>query len=230
MDSKLVFPLGLKLSSVSAREQRSLLKVEASFPGLLFFRTMGKDAVLSDGSADNDKVEADEFGIVIEEEQPLSKHFWEDTVWTVRLGVPLIVGNGSKMIQQMLISIMLGNKSTNLLAALTVSGIWTGWADAMVAAGAAQIGTLCSMAYGAGNFFLVGTWLQIGLLWLTVLYPPLALFRFVTGPVLEFFGVPVVVARLAGSFTAWSAPTAICELYYMAIHMYFVCLGVVTPD
>merc|ERR1719497_100350 len=97
---------------------------------------------------------------------------------------------------QMAISVIMGRRDTNLLAAVTVSGIWTGWIDSMIAAGTGQIGTLCSMAYGAGNFLLVGTWLQIGLMWLTLLYPPLALFRFFTGEMLLLGGVPKEVANL----------------------------------
>lgn len=191
---------------------------------------MGKDGLLdSDGPSDYDQ-SLDDYGVKVEEEAPFLSYFMSDTLWTVKIGVPLVIGGASKMTQQMLISILLGRKSTDLLAAVTVSGIWTGWCDAMVCAGAGQIGTLCSMAFGSGNFFLVGTWLQIGLLWLTVLYPPLAIFRFVTGPMLEMGGVPPRVAELSGIFTAWSAPTVICELYYMAVHTYFVCLGVVTPD
>merc|ERR1719277_22832 len=98
--------------------------------------------------ADEAEPVADEYGVKIEKEQPFMSYVVEDTKWVVMIGVPMIIGGSSKMLTQMAISVIMGRRDTNLLAAVTVSGIWTGWIDSMIAAGAGQIGTLCSMAYG----------------------------------------------------------------------------------
>lgn len=170
--------------------------------------------------------------IEIEKEKfrPLHEHFWSDCGSVFKLAVPLMIAGSSHMLQETIISVLIGRRNTVLLAAVSVSGIWTGWTDAMVTSGAGQIGALCGMAFGAGNFHLVGIWLQMGLLFVTVMYPPLAMFRFFTGPVLEYFGVPAAVAVPAGIFTVWSGAALIFEMYYSVVWAYYVSQGIVKPD
>lgn len=189
---------------------------------------MGEDEHCAEdvqASKDVDKLPLKDVG-----DRPLMEYFWEDTKATASIGIPLCIGGASKMLQVMITSVMLGRKDTILQAAITVSGMWTCWADTLVTAGDGQIGTLCSHAFGAGNFHLVGTWLQLGLLWLTVLYPPFALLRIGTGPMLECFGVDASLAEPAGIFAVWSAPGVIFELWYMAVHIYCVSQGIMKPD
>lgn len=155
--------------------------------------------------------------------------------WTVvrdtfKLGVPIIVGAASKMLQVFIISVMLGRKNTTLLAAVSVSAIWTSWVDEMLRAGHGQVAALCGQAYGAGKFELVGVWLQIGLAFTTMLFPPLAMLRFFTADILSFLGVPAEVAENAGIFTVWSAAALIFELWYSVINKYYYAQSIVLPD
>merc|ERR1719330_264592 len=169
-------------------------------------------------------------GIQLEKERYFSEYFWADLYTTVNLGLPLLLGGASRNVQQIVVSTLLGRKSTVLLAGMQVADVWTAWVDQMVASGTGQIGTLCSMAWGAKNYLLVGTWLQIGIVFVTVLYPPFALFRLLTGPVLKALGVPALVADTAGTYAMWSAPTMLLMLYYLALHNYYSSMRIVKPD
>lgn len=134
------------------------------------------------------------------------------------------------MVQQFIISVLLGRKSTILLASVSTAGIWTEWVDDMIRAMSGQCGVLCGQAYGAGNFKLVGTWLQICLVLMTCIYPPLACLRLFTGEILDFLGVPAVIAENAGIYARWNSLAMIFELWYFALWGYYTCQGIVAPD
>lgn len=160
----------------------------------------------------------------------MAKNFWPDASRAATLGVPIVIGGSCKMMQQFIISILLGRKSTVLLASVSTAGIWTEWVDDMIRAMAGQCGVLCGQSFGAGNFMLVGTYLQICLVCMTCIYPPLATLRLLTGEILLFLGVPAVVAEPAGVFARWSALAMIFELWYFALWGYYTCQGIVAPD
>lgn len=149
---------------------------------------------------------------------------------TLSLGLPIVVGAACKMLQVAIVSIMLGRKDTVLLAGISVSVIWTSWVDEMLKSGHGQVAALCGQAYGAGNFPLVGIWLQIGLVYTTICFPPLAMLRLFTCYILRSLGVASSMAEPAGIFTVWSAQALIFELWYSLINKYYYSMGIVGPD
>jgi len=176
-------------------------------------------------TSSNDESEVDEKSFV-----GIPGICWNVVRDTFKLGVPIIIGAASKMLQVFIISVMLGRRDTTLLAAVSVSAIWTSWVDEMLRAGHGQVAALCGQAYGAGKYEEVGIWLQIGLAFTTILFPPLAMLRFFTYDILAFLGVPEAVAQPAGIFTVWSAGALIFELWYSVINKYYYAQSIVLPD
>lgn len=156
--------------------------------------------------------------------------FVQEARGTAGLALPLCISGTCKMAQALVLSVMLGRKHTMLLAAVSVSTIWTSWSDALLMGGHVAMGALCGQAYGAGNFALVGTWLQIALVNITILFPPLILMRFYTGEILLWLGVDHQVSILAGLFTAWSSLAFIFELWYGPVRHYFAAQSIILPD
>lgn len=191
-----------------------------------------KGSFLSQSNASLDRIlddiqkeESDE-----KDEWNFAKDFWPDVSLTASLGIPIVIGGSCKMVQQFIISVLLGRKSTVLLASVSTAGIWTEWVDDMIRAMSGQCGVLCGQAYGAGNFALVGIWLQICLVLMTVIYPPLACLRLFTGEILDFMGVPAIIAENAGIYARWNSLAMIFELWYFALWGYYTCQGIVAPD
>lgn len=87
----------------------------------------------------------------------------------------------------------------------------------------------CSQAYGAGNFPLVGTWLQIYLVFVTLVGTPFMLLRFLTTPILVSFGLPHDVAEMAGIYTIWSQAGFLFDIWYASIKEYYAAQQVTIP-
>jgi len=153
-----------------------------------------------------------------------------DLVGAVQMGVPIMIGTSAKNAQLIAISIILGRKSTILLAAVSTSTIWSNCVDDVIRAGGGQLGVLCGHSFGAGNFKLVGIWLQMGLFFVTVLSLPLSLWKVMTGDVLAALGVPDVVAGPAGTYAMLSAPALLFEVWDTTIWSYYSAQRIVAPD
>lgn len=151
------------------------------------------------------------------------------------LSVPLICSAAAKLTQQGVVSVMLGREghgreATVLLAGVSASAIWTAWTDGMLMAGNSQLAALCSQAMGARSYPLAGTWLQIALVNMTMLFLPLVCLRLCTKSVLVWLNVPEDVAAVAGSFTVLSGLPVIFELWYGPVRVYYAAQKIVVPD
>ncbi|CAJ1454987.1 unnamed protein product [Effrenium voratum] len=87
----------------------------------------------------------------------------------------------------------------------------------------------CSQAYGAGNYALVGTWLQIYLVFVTVAGTPFMLLRFLTTPILEAFHLHHDVAVAAGIYTIWSQVGFLFDVWYYSIKEYYAAQQITVP-
>merc|ERR1740121_115154 len=90
------------------------------------------------------------------DDDPDDKWTWsedapKDAIGAFLFGITMFIGASGKIIQQMLISALLGRRDTVLLAAVSTAGIWTGWTDEVVKQTMGQISVLCAQATGAGN-------------------------------------------------------------------------------
>jgi len=153
----------------------------------------------------------------------------------LNLSVPLVFSAAAKLSQQSVLSIMLGREgpgrdATVLLAGVSASAIWTAWTDGMLMSGNSQLAALCSHALGARNYPLAGTWLQIALVSMTLLFVPLVSLRLCTESVLLWLDVPKEVASTAGTFTLLSGLPVIFELWYGPVRVYYAAQRIVVPD
>eukprot|EP00438_Fugacium_kawagutii_P018127 Skav231590 [mRNA] locus=scaffold232:130648:138570:+ [translate_table: standard] len=124
-------------------------------------------------------------------------------------------------------SVLLGRLGTVPLAAVSVSGIWTSITDVLFFSGRPGAGT--AGAYGAGQYALVGTWLQIYLVFVTLAGTPFMLLRFFTTPILEAVRLRHDVAVTAGVYTVWSQAGFLFDVWYASVKEYYAAQQVTVP-
>eukprot|EP00435_Cladocopium_sp_Y103_P025355 s321_g6.t1 len=129
-----------------------------------------------------------------------------------KLGVPLALSSASGNLNMLVSSVLLGRLDTIALAAVI-----------------GQLSMFCSQAYGAGNYALVGTWLQIYLVFVTVAGTPFMLLRFLTTPILESFHLHHDVAVTAGVYTIWSQAGFLFDVWYNSIKEYYAAQQITMP-
>ncbi|ETV86005.1 hypothetical protein H257_02503 [Aphanomyces astaci] len=124
----------------------------------------------------------------------------------------------------------LGQLGTRELAASALAQSVIGALRIVTWASSTSLSTLCGQAYGARNFELVGTWLQMGLVVLSVASIPLVAAHFYAYLVLQYV-VPddpelLALAQTFANYTALSVwPNAI----YVALRSYLRSQQVVAP-
>lgn len=123
----------------------------------------------------------------------------------------------------------LGHLGTTELAAASLSSVWTTVPLMLVWGACGALTTLCGQAWGAKNGELMGVWLQMGLVMVTICTLPLfvcfwnveyVLVLSTTDP--EIIRLGVRFARVM-SFASWPA------LVYVCLRLYFQSMSVMTP-
>jgi len=160
----------------------------------------------------------------------VSEDLLPDVIEAIKLGIPIMISQSARLVQNVILSVLLGRRDTVLLAAISTSNIWTEIVDEAARGGSSQIGVLCAQAMGSGKHGLVGIWLQMGILMVSVLYPIFALAKAATGPLLSYMGVPDILSVPAGEYALWVAPAIIFELLYGVLATWYYSQGVVAPD
>jgi len=177
-----------------------------------------------------DKVKAADVDQSNDDEVAFSDIFWEEACRQLKIGIPMTLSGICKNLQAMSSAVILGRKDVMLLASISLQGAALIFLDAMVMGGSLQIEALCAMAMGAGNFHLVGIYLQMGIVFCTVLFVPFGLLRVFTGSALQFLGVHQELASKAGLLSLLLAPSLITEMWYMLLRVYYAAQGIVTGD
>eukprot|EP01043_Picozoa_sp_COSAG02_P003761 COSAG02_NODE_94_length_37427_cov_79.161728_16_plen_203_part_00 len=108
-------------------------------------------------------------------------------------------------------SMLVGHLSPLFLGAATMGMMFvnvTGFS--LCFGGMSSMDTLCSQAYGAENFYLVGTWAQRGALMLTFIMCPviISLWIWASAPVFKLMGLDEMTAELAGDY---------CQIYTLGL-------------
>lgn len=147
-----------------------------------------------------------------------------------KIGLPLGFSSCARILQLLSINVVLGRSDTIVLAAVAASSIWTQITDNMVITAIGQISTLCGQAFGAGNKKLVGTWLQIALLGVTIAGIPAVALRWLTTPVLKLLSISPQIAELAGKFAVWGQATFFLNAWYYTVQRFYLAQQIVIPD
>lgn len=123
----------------------------------------------------------------------------------------------------------LGHYRTEALSAGQVATAWTDATKTFLTVGA--VGTLCSQAYGAGQYELVGVWLQVALVVGLVVYIPVLALCLLAGPVLQgVFGFTGKLLADAHAYSMAMAGTLLPNMVWERVTSYLQSIQVVIPE
>lgn len=122
-------------------------------------------------------------------------------------------------------------QSSKYLAASSEAGILFDVTMAIFLRGFLQVLTvLCSQAFGAGKYTLVGRWLQLALVVCTVLGIPVAVLWWYAADILHgIFSLDLEVKRLVEEFSRYSILRLYPQLFAGAIRQFCLAQGVILP-
>ena len=123
------------------------------------------------------------------------------------LAYPIVVANLADQLSKQVTSMLVGHLSPVFLGASTMGMMFVNVTGiSLCFGGMSSLDTLCSQAFGARNFHLVGTWAQRATLMLTFIMCPIIIcvWLFASAPVFRLLGLDDETAELAADF---------CRLY-----------------
>uniref|UniRef100_K3WFX8 Multidrug and toxin extrusion protein n=1 Tax=Globisporangium ultimum (strain ATCC 200006 / CBS 805.95 / DAOM BR144) TaxID=431595 RepID=K3WFX8_GLOUD len=123
----------------------------------------------------------------------------------------------------------LGHLGSNELAASALASIWTNGVQILIFGFAVSLCTMCGQAYGAKNYELVGIWLQLGLIFLTLFSIPVMISFFYVDHLLSFVTDDLEVLHLADTYARYLVPTVLPQAVYCALRQYLQAQEIVTP-
>lgn len=123
----------------------------------------------------------------------------------------------------------LGHLGSDALAASALAMIWTNGVQILIFGFAVSLCTMCGQAYGAKNYELVGIWLQLGLIFLTLFSIPVMISFFYVDHLLSFVTDDLEVLRLADTYARYLVPTVLPQAVYCAMRQYLQAQEIVAP-
>ncbi|KAG3113159.1 hypothetical protein PI124_g7493 [Phytophthora idaei] len=123
----------------------------------------------------------------------------------------------------------LGRLGSRELAASALANVWTGGVQVLIFGFAVSVCTLCSQAYGAKNYRLVGVWLQLALLFLLVLSVPVMVSFFYVDRILSVVTDDHEILALADTYARYLAPSVLPQAIYCAVRQYLQAQEIVRP-
>eukprot|EP00055_Hartaetosiga_balthica_P012649 m.62151 g.62151 ORF g.62151 m.62151 type:complete len:761 (-) comp8019_c1_seq2:1213-3495(-) len=151
--------------------------------------------------------------------------------WSIlKLAAPTSLATSARLLVYSSDTAFLGHLGTDELVASALAESFLTIAVMFMYGGASAINTLGAQAFGAKNYHLVGTWLQVGLLCMTVLGLPVILVLFFTGHLVGLVNDNENVIKLAGKYARWSSLYIIPMGWYSAVRMYFQVQDIVIPS
>lgn len=123
----------------------------------------------------------------------------------------------------------LGHLGSDALAASALAMIWTNGVQILIFGFAISLCTMCGQAYGAKNYELVGIWLQLGLIFLTLFSIPVMISFFYVDHLLSFVTDDLHVLQLADTYARYLVPTVLPQAVYCALRQYLQAQEIVTP-
>ena len=148
----------------------------------------------------------------------------------VAIAYPIALSALCRAAQAMTDISFLGHLSTDYLAGSSAALLWMSLTSAILyRAFGAAVNTLCAQAVGAGNYRLVGVWLQTSLVLSTVATIPLAVSWWFTGDLLRAIGVSAPIADLAATFARYSILSTWPILIYECLARYYQAQKLVMP-
>ncbi|RLN50861.1 hypothetical protein BBJ29_006055 [Phytophthora kernoviae] len=123
----------------------------------------------------------------------------------------------------------LGHLGSQELAASALASVWTNGVQMLIFGFAISVCTLCGQAYGAKNYALVGVWLQLALIFITILSIPVMISFFYVDIVLRLVTDDLEVLMLADRYARYLVPTVLPQAIYCALRQYLQSQEIMTP-
>ncbi|KAJ4770333.1 Protein DETOXIFICATION [Rhynchospora pubera] len=124
------------------------------------------------------------------------------------LAGPMIAGNLLQNLIQMISVMFVGHLGELALSGASMATSFAGVTGYSLMMGSASaLDTLCGQAYGAKEYYLLGTYKQRAMVVLTLLSIPLATIWFYTNDILLLFGQEADIAWEAGIYAKWMIPS-----------------------
>ncbi|KDO25631.1 hypothetical protein SPRG_08930 [Saprolegnia parasitica CBS 223.65] len=145
------------------------------------------------------------------------------------LSLQLVITSMARLAIMVIDSAFLGHLGTNELAGASLATLWielplcTVWGMA-----SAQI-ALCGQAYGAKNYLLMGIWLQMALILITILSLPTTVWYFFLESILRHTTDDATVVAFGARFAELLSPSIWPLLAYVCLRQYLQAMGVVLP-
>ena len=159
-----------------------------------------------------------------------TKSVREEVIVLLRFAIPLGISHASAQLYDITDQVILGRLGTDFLAGAACAFIWTSLIDTTLFATIEQLSTLCAQAWGAGNYPLVGEWLQLWLVASLILSIPAIAARWYTGDVLYFlFGLEANVCELANYYASIRQFSVPFDVTYICLKAYLSAQGIVRP-
>ena len=176
--------------------------------------------------ADDDEVSVSSQDYVLQE----TKSVREEIVVLLRFAIPFGISHASSQLYDITDQVILGRLGTDYLAGAACAFIWTSLIDATLFATIEQLSTLCAQAWGAGNYPLVGEWLQLWLVASLLLAIPAIVARWYTGDVLySLFGLEPNICDLANYYAHIRQFSVPFDVVYICWKAYLSAQGIVRP-
>eukprot|EP00045_Choanoeca_perplexa_P012931 m.143987 g.143987 ORF g.143987 m.143987 type:complete len:528 (+) comp16183_c0_seq1:201-1784(+) len=166
--------------------------------------------------------------------QPSSWRAWMATVSrqsddVVKLAWPVSLATVFRLLVFATDTAFIGQLGTKQLAGAALAQVVMMVAVVYIYGASAGINTLGSQALGAGNPKLVGVWLQISLVVITVLALPTAIALLYAKEIIALVESDAEVLDYVQRFARWSMLTVWPLAWYSAIRQYFQAQGIVLP-
>ncbi|PUZ61232.1 hypothetical protein GQ55_4G259200 [Panicum hallii var. hallii] len=131
----------------------------------------------------------------------------EEVKRQLRLAGPLVASSLLQNLIQMVSVMFVGHLGELPLAGASMASSFAAVTGFSLLLGmASALDTLCGQAFGAGQYHLLGIYMQRAMLLLTLASVPLAVAWFYTGRILLLFGQDPAMAAEAGAFARWMIP------------------------
>eukprot|EP00741_Cyanophora_paradoxa_P010627 tig00020537_g10271.t1 len=146
-----------------------------------------------------------------------------------KLAWPIVMTNFLGMSMGVVDLMFVGPQGPDKLAAAALANTWQ-WATFLSSQGATSaLETLCSQAYGAKQYMLVGIWLQRGLVVGTAFSIPVYVCWLLTERALIAIGQDPATAKLAGQFVYAQLFSLLPFMYFFLMQKYLQAQGNVRP-
>ncbi|CAI5722233.1 unnamed protein product [Hyaloperonospora brassicae] len=155
---------------------------------------------------------------------------FSDEAWAIwSMGWQVSVTTVCRIALSTISTAFLGRLGSKELAASALANVWTSGVQVLIFGIAESVCTLCSQAYGAQNYRLVGIWLQLALLFLVVLSVPVMVSFYFVDRILSAVTADRDALALAGTYARYLTLSVLPQAIYCALTQYLQAQEIVWP-